>query len=59
METTTFFIGHETLVPSDHPVLGTSRTWIYMQLMASALSPARFYHLPPGRVVELGTQVSI
>jgi KUP system potassium uptake protein len=59
METTTFFIGHETLVPSEHPALGPSRTWIYMQLMASALSPARFYRLPPGRVVELGTQVSI
>ena len=59
METTTFFIGHETLVPAEHPALGPSRTWLYMQLAQSALSPARFYHLPPGRVVELGTQVSI
>ena len=59
METTTFFIGHETLVPAEHPVLGPWRTWIYMRLAQSALSPARFYHLPPGRVVELGTQVSI
>ncbi len=59
IETTTFFIGHETLVPADHPALGTWRTWIYMRLAATALSPARFYHLPPGRVVELGTQVSI
>ena len=59
IETTTFFIGHETLVPDEHPVLGTWRTWVYMRLASSALSPARFYHLPPGRVVELGTQVSI
>ncbi|HEY4942099.1 MAG TPA: potassium transporter Kup [Rhizomicrobium sp.] len=59
METATFFIGHETLVPAEHPVLGRWRTWLYMQLASNALSPARFYHLPPNRVVELGTQVTI
>ncbi len=57
--TTTFFIGHETLVPAEHPALGRWRTWLYMQLASNALSPARFYHLPPNRVVELGTQVTI
>ena len=59
LDTTTFFVGHETLVPSEHPALGTWRTWLYRALVQSALSPARFYHLPPGRVVELGAQVSI
>jgi KUP system potassium uptake protein len=58
-ETTTFFIGRETLVPAEHPVLGHWRTWLYMQLASNALSPARFYHLPPNRVVELGTQITI
>jgi KUP system potassium uptake protein len=58
-ETTTFFIGRETLVPAEDPVLGRWRTWLYMQLASNALSPARFYHLPPNRVVELGTQVTI
>ena len=59
VDTATFFIGHETLVPDEHPVLGRWRTWLYMQLASNALSPARFYHLPPNRVVELGTQVTI
>ena len=59
VETATFFIGHETLVPAEHPVLGRWRTWLYMQLASNALSPARFYHLPPNRVVELGTQITI
>lgn len=59
IETTTFFIGHETLVPSEHSALGPLRTWLYMKLASSELSPAHFYQLPPGRVVELGTQVSI
>ncbi|HEY1632612.1 MAG TPA: potassium transporter Kup [Rhizomicrobium sp.] len=59
VDTATFFIGHETLVPAEHSELGRWRTWLYMRLAASALSPARFYHLPPNRVVELGTQVTI
>ncbi|HEX3430107.1 MAG TPA: potassium transporter Kup [Rhizomicrobium sp.] len=56
---TTFFLGHETLVPSDPPILGTWRTWLYIRLASTALSPARFYRLPPNRVVEMGTQVTI
>ena len=59
LDTTTFFVGRETLVPGDNPVLGGWRTWIYTQLASNALSPAKFYHLPPNRVVELGTQVTI
>jgi KUP system potassium uptake protein len=59
VDTATFFIGRETLVPAEHSELGRWRTWLYMQLASNALSPARFYHLPPNRVVELGTQVSI
>ncbi|MBI3676875.1 MAG: potassium transporter Kup [Proteobacteria bacterium] len=59
VDATTFFIGHETLVPDANPVLGRWRTWLYVRLATSALSPARFYHLPPNRVVELGTQVTI
>ena len=56
---TTFFIGRETLVPSDPPALGKWRTWLYIRLASTALSPARFYRLPPNRVVEMGTQVTI
>ena len=58
-ETTTFFIGRETLVPAEHPALPRWRLWLYMRLATNALSPARFYHLPPNRVVELGAQVTI
>ena len=59
VETTTFFVGRETLVLSEHPVLGRWRTWLYMQLAGAALSPARFYHLPPNRVVEMGAQTTL
>ena len=59
MDTATFFLGRETLVPGEHPSLPRWRVAIYMWLVSNALSPARFFNLPPGRVVELGTQVTI
>ncbi len=59
MDQSTFFLGHETLVPGDHPSLSRWRVALYMWLASNALAPGRFYHLPPGRVVELGTQVTI
>ncbi len=57
--TATFFIGRETLVPAEQSELGSWRNWLYRKIASNALSPARFYHLPPNRVVELGTQVTI
>ena len=59
VDTTTFFVGRETLVPAPHPILGRWRTQLYIRLAANALSPARFYCLPPNRVVELGAQITI
>jgi KUP system potassium uptake protein len=59
VQTTTFFIGRETLVPAENPAIGKWRTWLYVHLAGSALSPAKFYRLPPNRVVELGTQITI
>ena len=59
LDSSTFFLGRETLVPGEHPSLSRWRVELYMWLASNALSPARFYHLPPGRVVELGTQVTI
>ena len=55
----TYFLGRETLVPGHAPSLKGWRVGLYMWLASHALSPARFYRLPPGRVVELGTQVAI
>jgi KUP system potassium uptake protein len=58
-EHTSYFLGRETLVPGARPELPRWRVGLYMWLASNALAPARFFHLPPGRVVELGTQVSI
>jgi KUP system potassium uptake protein len=58
-DSTTYFLGRETLVPGVQPELSRWRVGLYMWLASNALSPAKFYQLPPGRVIELGTQVSI
>ena len=57
--TATFFIGRETLVPSEHSELSRFRNWLYRTIASNALSPALFYNIPPNRVVELGTQIAI
>jgi KUP system potassium uptake protein len=57
--TTTFFIGRENLVPAEHSELPRWRNWLYRHIASNLLEAARFYRLPPNRVVELGTQVSI
>jgi KUP system potassium uptake protein len=59
VDTATFFIGHETLVPAERSVFSRWRTRLYILLVANALSPAKFFKLPPNRVVELGTQITI
>jgi KUP system potassium uptake protein len=59
VDTATFFIGRETLVPAERSELGPLRNRLYRAMASAALSPARFYHLPPNRVVELGTQITI
>jgi len=58
-ETSTYFLGRETLVAGEHPGLKRWRIALYTWLATNALSPARFFQLPPNRVVELGTQITI
>ncbi len=58
-DATTFFVGREMLVPASKPILAPWRIALYTWLASNAYSPARFFRLPPNRVVELGTQISI
>jgi KUP system potassium uptake protein len=59
VDTSTFFVGRETLVAGEHPGFARWRIGLYTWLASNALSPARFYGLPPNRVVEFGTQITI
>jgi KUP system potassium uptake protein len=57
---TSFFVSRRTIVASP-PGAGMAgwRRKLYTFLAKNAADPTTFFHLPPGRVVELGTQVSL
>jgi KUP system potassium uptake protein len=59
LDATTFFIRRETLVPARNSAMPLWQTKLFIKLYASALEAAQFYRLPPGRVVELGSQTEI
>ncbi|MBW8880572.1 MAG: KUP/HAK/KT family potassium transporter, partial [Asticcacaulis sp.] len=56
---TTFFLGRRSLAPSTRPGLLRVRDYLFAFLVRNAANPTDFFHIPPGRVVELGSQVSV
>jgi len=56
---TSFFLGRRSVVPSATHGMPLWQDRLYIFLMRNAANPTDFFHIPPGRVVELGTQVSV
>jgi KUP system potassium uptake protein len=56
---TSFFIGRETLIPSDKPDLNPWQEKIFLTLSRNASSPIQFFKIPTERVVELGVQFEV
>ena len=57
---TTYFLGRETLIVTGRTSrLARWRQKLFASMMRNAASAARFFHLPPNRVVELGAQIEI
>ncbi|HEV8661412.1 MAG TPA: potassium transporter Kup [Thermoanaerobaculia bacterium] len=57
---TTYFLGRETLIVTPRPSgMATWREKIFASMMRNAESAARFFRLPPNRVVELGAQIEL
>jgi len=56
---TSFFLGRRSVVPSAAQGMPLWQDKLYIFLMRNAANPTDFFHIPPGRVVELGTQVSV
>jgi KUP system potassium uptake protein len=54
-----FFIGRETLIPSDKPDLNPLQEKIFLILFRNASSPIQFFKIPSERVVELGVQFEV
>lgn len=56
---TSFFVGRRTIVPSTHEGMPLWQDKLFAFLMRNAANPTDFFHIPPGRVVVMGTQVSV
>ena len=56
---TSFFLGRRSVIPSANKGMPLWQDRLYIFLMRNAANPTDFFHIPPGRVVELGTQVSV
>jgi KUP system potassium uptake protein len=54
----TYFVGRETIVNKSRG-LGRARAALYALMHRNASSPAQFFNLPPGQVIEIGKQVAL
>lgn len=54
-----FFIGRDRLVMGTQPVMSRWRMRLFFWLAHNAVSPTDYYRLPPGHVLEVGTQVAL
>ncbi|THD57895.1 potassium transporter Kup [Phenylobacterium sp.] len=56
---TSFFLGRRSVVPSAQSGMPLWQDRLFIFLMKNAANPTDFYKIPPGRVVELGAQVTV
>jgi KUP system potassium uptake protein len=56
---TSFFLGRRTVVPAVQSGMPLWQDKLFIFLMKNATNPTDFFSIPPGRVVELGTQVTV
>jgi KUP system potassium uptake protein len=56
---TSFFLGRRSLVPSAQSGMPLWQDKLFIFLMKNAANPTDFFKIPPGRVVELGAQVTV
>ncbi len=59
-DTTTYYIGRETLIPTNDQLgMMLWRERLFALMSRNSARPTDFYGIPPDRVVELGIQVEI
>jgi KUP system potassium uptake protein len=57
--TTSFFLGRRSVVPAVQSGMPLWQDKLFIFLMKNATNPTDFFNIPPGRVVEMGTQVTV
>ena len=56
---TSFFVGHRTILPSPNSGMPLWQDQVFVMTARGAANATEFFHLPSGRVVELGAQVTV
>ena len=56
---TSFFLGRKTVVATLRKGLGRFQDRLFILLAKNAANPTDFFQIPPGRVLEMGGQVSL
>ena len=57
---TSFFLGRRTLVrAARHGMMPAWQDRLFILMMKNAAAPTDFFHIPAGRVVEMGSQITV
>ena len=56
---TLVFLGRRSIVPSANSGMPLWQDKLFIFLMKNSANPTDFFKIPPGRVVELGAQVTV
>lgn len=56
---TSFYLGRRSLVAAAQPGMPMWQDKLFIFLMKNAANPTEFFKIPPGRVVELGAQLTV
>jgi KUP system potassium uptake protein len=59
LERTSYFLGRERLIPAGRSGMARWREWLFSVMSQNAQSATTYFRIPPGHVVELGTQVEL
>ena len=59
IEHTTFFLGRENLIATQHPGMAKWRVGLFAFLTRNAQPATKFFNIPPDRVFEIGAQIEL
>jgi len=59
MADTTFFLGRESLFTTGKSPMAQWRKVLFSMMSRNAMNPTNYFDIPPGRVIEIGTQIQL
>jgi K+ transporter len=57
--TTSYFLGRETLIPTERPGMALWREKLFASMMRNSSSAAQYFSLPTNQIIELGAQIEM